>query len=168
MGNTVFVTRAREAETLDMSNGATDVLLATLSLAGAALARTVAEERLLIWLASHDQTCIGRGNAGFDLNELPWTPEAFDAERAFLLRVVDAAMAQTGWERLSYHPDPERARDNLARLRRLLESLQPTDLEGADPEPPLGWPDTHARCPRHGVFLHAAGCLLCHDAAELS
>lgn len=136
-----------------MSNGNTDVLLSVLLLAGSDLAETDGEVELMVWLAEHDQGVRGRGAVGFDLAELP----AGEAERAFLLRVIDLAATRHRWDVLGY--EPPFAQRFLAELRELVRGFEPATA------PPAKTPyPEHRKCPGHDVYLHEYGCLLCHDA----
>ncbi|MDB5101420.1 MAG: hypothetical protein JWM80_5841 [Cyanobacteria bacterium RYN_339] len=146
------------------TNGATDVLLAVLCLAGAPLAQTPQQIRLMVWLAGQDQTLIGRGVAGFDLCDLPWERPSFAADRAFLLVVAAAAKTRVGWDRLGYTPPPEPLEENLDLFAALAAALEPGDVAWDDDRSPiLGWPETIRLCPRHDAYEHAHGCLLCND-----
>ena len=69
---------------LQMSNGLTDVFLNVLILSGSALAKTVSEKRLIVWLAEKDQSRVGAGTVDFDLWEMPWDLNTFEEDRAFL------------------------------------------------------------------------------------
>jgi hypothetical protein len=162
MSNTFATSPAKRERALRMTNGGTSALLAVLCLAGAALARTAQHERLLAWLASQDQALMGRGVAGFDLSDLPWERQSFGPDRAFLQAVVTGARERLGWERLGYTP---RIDEDLEAFSRLILDLEPTDVAWEEDRTPwLGWPEAIQRCPVHGVFQHAEGCLLCNDA----
>ncbi len=164
MSNRFATSPAKREGEFRITNGGTDALLAVLCLAGAALARTAPQERLLIWLASQDQALMGRGVAGFALSDLPWEPATFAADRAFLLTAVEAAKARTGWDRLSYAPPPDRVDANLDGFATLIEALEPADVAWEEDRTPwLGWPAAVIRCPVHGVFQHAEGCIICND-----
>jgi hypothetical protein len=140
---------------LYLSNGATDVFLDVLTLAGCALARTPWERHLVLFLA--DRHRWGLGTAGFDLDELPWSEE-WPAERAFLVRVIDLALTRHGWDRLAY--EPPYAIGYLHRYRELVAGFTPTPVEPsawrAPPAEPL-----LARCGIHDLYAGEFGCRLC-------
>jgi hypothetical protein len=162
MGNTIGSEQA--GLWLDLTDGATTVLLSTLVLAGSDLAQNEWERSLVAWLAEHDQTMLGAGMAGFDLDEVAFTPEEFEAQRAFLLRCIDAARGRHRFAALGY--DPPFVRKDLAALRALLERYEPAFVNaGRSWTFRLGAPPLAARCPTHDALCHAGGCLLCHDAA---
>ena len=92
---------------LQMSNGLTDVFLNVLILSGSALAKTVSEKRLIVWLAEKDQSRVGAGTVDFDLWEMPWDLNTFEEDRAFLLRVALGAKERLGWEKLNYRPNED-------------------------------------------------------------
>ena len=168
MSNRFAISAARREGEFRVSNGGADALLAVLCLAGAVLARTPQQERLMIWLGSQDQALLGRGVAGFTLAELPWELATFDADRAFLQAVVSSAKAHTRWEVLNYTPRPDWLEADLDAFANLLEALKATDVAwDEDRAPWLGWPAEVVRCPVHDVYEHAVGCLICNDA-ELS
>ena len=141
---------------LYLSNGATDVFLDVLTLAGCALARTPWEQRLALFFAD-GQRWGALGTAGFDLEELPWS-DAWPAERAFLLRVVDLALTRHGWDRLSY--EPPYAIGYLTGYRELAAGFTPAPAgPSAWREPPDG--ALLARCPLHELYVGEYGCRLC-------
>jgi len=167
VSNTFATSATKRDGALHVTNGGADVLLAVLCLAGAGLARTPQHERLLVWLGSQDQTLIGRGVAGFDLSDLPWDPGSFAEDRAFLQAVVAAARARSGWERLGYSPRPDWVMADLEAFGALVAALEPPDVAwDEDRAPWLGWPAKVERCPVHGIFQHAEGCLICNDNAQ--
>lgn len=164
MGNQISLAGTLPADWVSMSNGGTAVLLSVLLLAGSDLASTPWERGCVRWLSEHDQDVFGLGVVGFDLSEICMTTADFEAEKTFLLRLVDTALARHRWEVLSY--DPPFVSASLQRLRALVERLEPSHfvldrvwkfaLEG----------EVAGLCPLHRVFLHPAGCLLCNDVEE--
>jgi hypothetical protein len=145
---------------LRLSNGGTDVLFDVLTLAGCALAATAWECHLVLHFA--DGHRIGRGTSGFDLSELPWTPD-WPAEKAFFLRMIDTALDRHGWDQLRY--DPPYAAASLAAYRAMIAPFTP--VPATAPSPGRGdWrtaprPELLARCPAHGLFQGELGCRLC-------
>lgn len=145
---------------LRLSNGGTDVLFDVLTLAGCALAETAWEYHLVLHFA--DGHRIGRGTSGFDLSELPWTPD-WQAERAFFLRMIDTALDRHGWDQLGY--DPPYAAASLAAYRAMVAPFTPVPATAPSP----GWgdwrtaprPELLARCPDHGLFQGELGCRRC-------
>ena len=104
---------------------------------------------------------IGLGNEGFDLDELPWSAD-WEAERAFLLRVIELAQAHFHWELLSY--EPPYADRYLAEYAEVVRSYRPpseaVDLPRMwDPSPVDA---AFTRCPKHGLYLgDYTDCRLC-------
>ena len=150
-------------ECLQMSNGLTDVFVNVLVLSGSALAKTVSEKRLIVWLAEKDQSRVGAGTVDFDLWEMPWDSNTFEEDRAFLLRVVSGAKERLGWEKLDYRPDEEMLYPCLDRFSQLTSGFyqfQPGALEEwlaeSDASDPVmsGFP----RCPKHQTLLSVFGC----------
>lgn len=164
MGNIISCNALGSDAGLQLSNGGTSVLLSVLLLAASDLAATPWELACTRWLAEHDQDVFGMGMVGFDLGELACTRAGFEAERAFLLRVVDAGLARHRWEALAY--EPPFVAESLRELRAVLERL-PAELVVAEHDWAFRLPgEVSGRCPRHQVLLHPAGCLLCNDAEE--
>ncbi|TVY07501.1 hypothetical protein FPZ49_23750 [Paenibacillus cremeus] len=48
------------------------------------------------------------GNAGFDIEEIPWEYSKFKVERDFLFKVVEGTKSKLGWDTLDYTPNEER------------------------------------------------------------
>ena len=151
-----------------ISDLGTNVLISVLVLAGSALAETETQKQLIVWLAEHDQF-IGEGFVGFDLSDMPWNPETFDADRKFMVQVVDAASVRTGWEKLPYAPNEPHLRPMLGWFHKAFMRLKKDDLS---PDARADWlsdmePDDPAlngfpRCEKHGCFLTYLGCQVCH------
>ncbi len=155
---------AKPESSFQVNNGGTAVMLSVLVLAGSALADTPGQVRHVIWLAGRDQGVLGLGLVGFDVCDMPWELDAFEADRAFLRAVVAAAQAGAGWERLAYAPARDFVGKSLAAFAGLLDALAPADVPWDAMRPPrIDWPTAIIRCPRHDVYEHAAGCLLCND-----
>lgn len=67
------------------------------------LRRRIGRE-MTIWLAQQDQSIVGIGTVGFDIDEMPWTIDTFEEEKDFMLRMISNAIKGTGWGKLSYEP----------------------------------------------------------------
>lgn len=106
MGNVIWMPQEQEelVESLSMSNGLTSVFMDVLVLSGSALADSAREKELIIWLAQQDQSIVGIGTVGFGIEDMPWTVEHFEQERAFMNKTIQGAIHGLGWERLSYEP----------------------------------------------------------------
>ncbi|MFC1707385.1 hypothetical protein ACFL59_11325 [Planctomycetota bacterium] len=153
---------------VDLSNGGTTVLLSCLQLTGGGLAESRWERAFMSWLADKDQTYVGHGCVGFDLRDLLWDKEQFLAQKEFLLRVVDTALGEEVWKRLSY--DPPHARTYLEQLRELVAPLSWSMVEGGGPTRRWPWPAddwTPPRCDKDGVIeSDTYGCPVCNHAAS--
>lgn len=168
MGNRITSTASGDTVFVKMNNNLTGVVLSLLAITGTALAATEREEELVVWLASRDQAIYGRGAVGFDLSDLPWTVEQFEAEKRFLLNVVAATRAQTYWSRLGYEiTDWVVTSWIMPRLETLEQMLERFPKAAIKPEIRAQWlqirPTERLQCPRHTVFLNHIGCLVCHD-----
>jgi hypothetical protein len=160
MGNRIC--NRKTGDSLKMQNGATDVFISVLLLAGSDLAETIWEKEFVTWLAGHDQSIFGLGVVGFDIDEISWDPAHFAEQKAFILAVIDTALRRHRWEILDY--DPPHVHLDLAAFRILIEKYTIDMVESAKPwEWWGGEPGPLAKCPKHVVYEHAHGCLLCHD-----
>lgn len=160
---------------LHLSNGETDTLMLMLVLAGSRLASDDGERILVIFLAAREQRFRGGGMAGFALDEMPWSRDRFDAQRAFLAQVIDAALAKTRWAEVKdFTPRLDLYGDALRQLHQMLAELTladiplPPDPEELDPEAEDAlWepPDAIEFCPLHRVVMYEFGvthCNVCH------
>lgn len=165
VSNLITNSRAPDSGSLKMSNGLTSVLFDVLVLAGSDLAITLWEKSLVYWLAQHDQSRIGSGCAGFDIQQMGWTRDAFDVQQRFVLAMIDTALARGGWERLPFSPKEEIVIDALRRFHQLVAGFS-VDLISSLPE--TAWIPTgeqpEVQCQVHRVYLHETGCILCNDA----
>ena len=171
MGNMIGLNPSTSGGTcLQMSNGLTDVFLNVLVLSGSALAKTVSEKRLIVWLAERDQSRVGMGTVGFDLRDMPWAPASFARDREFLLCVAAGARERMGWEKLDYHPNEKLLFPCLDRFAELVGEMAFSEIKadaleewllGADVSDPVlcGFP----LCPRHQTLLTVFGCHICNN-----
>ena len=156
-----------DSEKISISDLGAEVLLHTLVLAGSALAETDSQRQLIVWLAEHDGHA-GNGGIGFYLAEMPWIPMHFEADRRFMVNVVDAASRKTGWEKLPVQPVGVQLMPVLGWMRKHFVRLRPEQLspdaytvwlDGMEDDDPVlnGFP----QCPRHGIYLTWLGCRIC-------
>jgi hypothetical protein len=143
---------------MKLSNGGSEVFLDVLAMPACELAQTAFERGFALLLCN---SRIGLGNEGFDLDELPWSAD-WEAERAFLLRVIELAQSHFHWELLSYEP-PHADRylaDYAEVVRTYHPPTQPVDLPRMwDPSPVAA---AFTRCPKHGLYLgDYTDCRLC-------
>src|SRR5262245_16778192 len=127
MGNRIW--NRKTGDSLKMQNGATDVLISVLILAGSDLAETVWEKEFVTWLGGRDQSVFGLGNVGFDIDDIAWDPDRFHEQKAFVLAVIDTALRRHRWEMLDY--DPPHVHIDLAALRILVEKYTIEMVESA-------------------------------------
>jgi hypothetical protein len=122
------------------------------------LAETDRQREFAAWFASNDHGVFGLGTVGFDLSELPWSPETFAADREFVLRVIDAARARMGWERLGYRLREERLQPSLDQFRALVEAFGIEHASGVqDADWPYGRPTQLVRCPVYRCISTSTG-----------
>lgn len=163
MANMVTAKGSTGPQYLDLSNGGTDVFFDVLTLAGSAIAETPWQRNLVLHFA--DAHRWGRGNAGFDLAELPWTGD-WPTEMAFLDQVIGLALARQGWDLLTY--DPPYAIRYLTTFREMSAGYTPVPLAAP------AWGDWRvppaaaltARCEIHDVFVGEFGCRLCDPSIQ--
>ena len=164
MANVITNKHWHTPEVLRMRNGLTSVVIALLALSGSALAATDAEKDIVVWLASRDQHIFGLGAVDFDLSDIPWTAEQFEAEKSFLLKVIRRAQSKQDWGMLEYEPREDWAIDSLETLYRMVSHFF---QEYIDPDSALNWqtekPTMYSVCQKHGVLHHRSGCVICND-----
>ncbi len=163
MGNTVFNTQVNPSDQLNMSNGLTAVFIDTLCLAGADIATEYFQKDLMIWLAQRDWMLFGLGCIGFDISEIIWDKALFAAQKAFLLQVVDRALAKTHWELLDYSPHEEWTLRSLREFGRMLREFEERHIVVGEQLPLLPLDTPYAQCPLHHVYLHVGGCVVCNN-----
>jgi hypothetical protein len=153
------------SESFKMSNSLTSVVISLLALSGSALAESEHEKLLIVWFASRDQAISGRGTVGFDLNEIPWTVEQFEAEKHFLLSVIRRAQSMQDWGRLSYEPREDWALTCLEELAHMISHFPATCINPQIALDQQAWwrPAEFVLCPKHGVLQHTMGCIVCND-----
>ena len=164
MANSITNRNHDVTEHLSMQNGLTSVVISLLVLSGSALTNNGWEEDLVVWLASHDQAIFGRGVVGFDLSEIPWNVEQFEAEKSFLLKVIERAKSKQDWARLTYEPREDWVINSLDKLYQMVAHFSEKDI---DVQSALSWqaekPTERIVCPKHNVLEHRYGCVVCND-----
>ena len=170
LGNTIcFNDNTHADDCIHLSNGAMDVFINVLALSGSALAKTAQEKRLVVWLSEKDQK-VGRGTVGFDIVEMPWQKETFASDKAFLLKMIEAAENKLDWEKLGYTPNQDIISMKLYQFGKLIGRMTEQDinenaaaewLEGAESNDPVncGFP----RCKIHNTLLTFLGCQICNN-----
>ncbi|MFF2888005.1 hypothetical protein [Paenibacillus sp. NPDC057967] len=174
MGNIIHINHHKNGHAVDsvsMSNGGTAVFLDVLALSGSDLAVTDREKEFIIWLNQRDQSIVGIGTVGFNINEMPWTKEGFAVHKKFLLSVIDSAANRQRWHVLSYRPNYEIIYSNLTQFRDLISAFQEEQVDESEydywsskeedeinPTIPDGFP----KCESHSVLLSCHGCLICN------
>ncbi|MCM1315550.1 MAG: hypothetical protein NC205_07245 [Prevotella sp.] len=171
MGNRIYFKRATKDDySLKMSNGLTDVFIDGLLIGGSELARTESQKRLIVFLAEKQQAVVGLGTVGFDIIEMPWQTETFDADKKFMLEVINYVRQEKWWHNLEYTPLPEHIAYALNGFEILINQMTVNDIDEdnlnewiseADSNDPIycGYP----KCPKHGLILSALGCKFCND-----
>lgn len=160
MGN-VF---SGSGQSLDLSNGGTEVFIDVLMLAVSGLADAEWDHRFAALLTLQDQNVMGRGSVGFDLRDIAWGTSASERVRSkdFVLRSITLALSRHRWSELDY--DPPYARDYLLQFQSMVESFVPVHDAG----PGGGFPSPEERavasCAHHRILSalpHWEGCFLC-------
>ncbi|WP_240801592.1 hypothetical protein [Streptomyces sp. A1136] len=160
----------RAGRRLDLNNSATAVFVDVLFLAVSTLAREPWHFRFASLLTLQDQSVMGRGVVGFDLDDLDWgaTPAERAAAKEFVLDVVDLALDRHRWDELSY--EPARAEGYLREFRAMVREFDPQEADpaAAVPGPGNRMPAVHeaacASCVRHRVLDGLpwwGGCVFC-------
>lgn len=174
MGNRISMPEhfGESIESLKMSNSLTSFFIEVLALSGSMFAENNREKEMVIWLAQQDQSVVGIGTVGFDIDDMPWTIESFERERNFILHTISGAMERHGWERLNYEPREDWIIECLLKFQRMIfvfdkdsikmESyLEWSKIEEDDNNPtiPIGYP----KCEIHDIYLSCHGCILCNN-----
>lgn len=174
MGNTISMPKNQRGivDSISMSNGLTSVLIEVLVISGSIIAESNRERELIIWLAQRDQSVVGIGTVGFDIDEMPWTLDHFISEKEFLVRTITAATRGMGWDRLSYKPRKDWVIDKLDHFKTMIDAFNrqfismnhyfewsKIDEDDENPTIPYGYP----KCEKHLVYLSCHGCILCNN-----
>lgn len=176
MGNIISFdgTVSIDDDSLSMANGLTDVFIDYLLISGSQLAESVSEKRIIVFLAEKQQTIVGMGNVGFDITEMPWQADSFEADNTFLLETINNArllsLQQSVWNILGYEPDQKLIEYALSRFYALIKRMTINDIDennlkdwcsATEKDDPIncGFP----KCLKHGVLLSFCGCKLCND-----
>lgn len=154
-----FCMDSKAGEALVINNRFTEDFILVLALAASALAKSGREKQWASWFASKSQVFFAPGCVGFDLSEMPWSgAEDFDAEKAFVLAVIEAAKAGTNWDRAGYDINPGvavRCLDEFEHHIRAYELAEP---------PAAGFGEefgTVEHCANHRLYKYAGHCLIC-------
>lgn len=170
MGNIICFNGNDSADNwINMSNGLTDVFINVLALSGSELAETVHEKQLVVWLSEKDQK-IGRGTVGFDVVDMPWHKDTFIYDKAFMLKVIEAAQNKLSWEKLDYEPNEKLLMPTLKKFKEYIDRMSEKDINenalnewicsaGKDDPINCGFP----RCKKHNTLLTFLGCQICNN-----
>lgn len=174
MANTISLPKGLNdmVKPLGMSNGLTSVFIEVLVISGSILAKTDREKEMIIWLAQRDQSVVGIGTVGFDIDEMPWTTDFFEREKSFILDTISNAADGLGWEKLNYEPRQDWVVNCLNQFGSMVKVFNKkdvvmdnyrewTEIEEGDDNPtiPTGYP----KCEKHDIYLNFHGCILCNN-----
>ncbi|WP_282936872.1 hypothetical protein [Paenibacillus sp. RC67] len=115
-------------DSIKMSNGLTSVFIEVLVISGSILAEADREKEIVIWFAQQDQSVVGSGTVGFDIDDIPWTIENFESEKEFMIRAISNAIAGLGWERLSYEPRKDWIIECLEQFKLMINVFDETNI----------------------------------------
>lgn len=159
---------ALDDDSLLMSNGGTDVFINILALSGAVIAQTESEKRLMVYLSEKDQI-VGRGCVGFAIIEMPWDKETFEADKSFMIKVINGARNKIGWEKLDYSPNEEFVSHYLDTFENLIKRMTADDIREGSLENWFASAEAgdpvycnFPRCKKHNIFLTRFGCQICN------
>ena len=176
MGNIISFdgTVSVDDDSISMSNGLTDVFIDYLLISGSQLAESKSEKRMIVFLAEKQQAIIGMGTVGFDITEMPWQTDSFEADKTFMLGTINNArllsVQRSVWNKLGYEPNQKLIEYALSRFEALIKRMTINDIDennledwcsAAEEDDPVncGFP----KCSKHGVLLSFCGCKLCND-----
>ena len=149
-----------------MTNGGTQVFVEVLMLAVSDLVREPWDYQFAGLLTQQDQSVMGRGIVGFELEGIDWGHD--DAQQArnkeFVLRVIDLALQRHRWDELKYNPPF--AQRHLQQFKSMVEAFPPATATPDPGFPGFPGPDdaAMASCARHRVLNalpHWDSCILC-------
>jgi hypothetical protein len=170
VANIITNEKSGAAQYLMASDGDLSSMVSVLLLGGSDLAKSAWERELMTWLAEHDQAVLGRGLAGFDLDEIAWDPERYTDQQGYLLRVIDRARAGHRWDVLGpARPDDPASRPVIQKLEQLRGMVSSYRAEYIEPPKRWTWqttPDRIEKCPVHDVFSHGQGCQICNRPTQ--
>ncbi|MGC6768224.1 hypothetical protein [Enterococcus sp. LJL51] len=163
MSNLIILSE-NQAESIQLSNGLTAVLLTTFGLSAFSLAETAAKKGLTISILENDQSCIGLGTILLKLSGLSWIEQSFEEDKRFLLQAVTSIKKRIGWKSLDYCPSEELLFPVVNQLIALLEELTIEQITwlSFEEESALS-AAAYPTCPYHGLLLSIYGCHACND-----
>ena len=179
MGNWIVLKYEKKCDAdFKLSNGGLDWAIDCLLISGSELAKTDSEKRLIAFLSERNTSTLGLGVAGFELPDMPWEAETFEADRAFLIRTAEHArevmQKPETKQMLDYSVAPERVDECMDEFIALFRCMT-ADL--IVPEAESNWfkwrqPDDPTlngfpKCRRHNVLYGCFGCKICLDLSGL-
>lgn len=164
MANIISNDQVKEGDYLQMSNGLTSVFIDTICLAGSDIAQQVYQKDLMIWFAQRDPQLMGSGLIGFDIADIIWKKEIFPAQKAFLLTVLESAAEKKHWDKLGYSPREDWAIQSLQEFKRMLTEFEVTHIDEEEQESIIPFDKKYVTCPKHHIFLHVQGCVICNNS----
>ena len=176
MGNWIVLKYGMDCDAdFKLSNGGLDWSIDSLVVSGSELAKTGSEKRMIAFLSERNTSTLGLGVAGFQLPDMPWKAESFEADRDFLIRTAEHAkevmQKPETQQMLQYSVEPERVNacmdEFIALFRCMTADLIVPEAESdwfKRLDPTLnGFP----KCRRHGVLYGCFGCKICLDQSGL-
>ena len=176
MGNTISFDGmiSEDDDYFYMANGLTDAFIDYLLISGSQLAESESEKIMIVFLAEKQQIIVGMGNVGFDITEMPWQTDSFEADKNFMLETINNAKVllfqQSVWNKLGYEPNQKLIGYALSRFDSLIKRMTINDIDennlkdwcsAAEKDDPInsGFP----KCSKHNVLLSFCGCKLCNE-----
>jgi len=153
-------------ETILLSNGLTSVFLDTLCLAGCDIAFKPYQKDLMLWFAQRDWTLTGMGFEGFDISEIIWDTADFDAQKTFILEVIDRVFEETNWDLLGYDPNKDWLFDAMGKFKGMIQKYSADKIENGSQIQIYDFNNTVKKyeiCEKHKVYKHSGGCIVCNN-----
>jgi hypothetical protein len=163
MGSIITNKKFDPNKSLCMSNGLTAVFIQVICLAGSDTANNNHEKDLMIWFAKRDPFLVGMGFEGFDLQQIIWEKGAFQAQKEFLLKVIESAKQKTNWEKLDYSPKEDWVLDALSDFIGIMLPFEAKDIDESMQFEIINFKAKYKKCTVHGIYLHAGGCVICNN-----
>lgn len=164
MSNTITFNGKYEDDSVGMANGLMDVFIDAMLVCELQLAKSESEKMLMSFLSIKQQGIVGRGTVGFDIVEMPWRRDSFDADKKFILRVIQNAKEHDNWDVLEYEPARSHLMYALDRFEKLINRMSIDDVDEQNYQEWIEDFPIVSRCNKHKIIMYKPfGCKICNE-----